>query len=817
MKLLRVAVVVSLAVPACLGGGDDQASSLTQEVSGPGAEVVVNECMSGSSGWLEVVNTGTATVDLAKDPAACWYVDDIPGGGSPKVITDSNVNHPAGSTTCASAGRGASCGLVAPGEHAWVGFAYFNPTTADECRVLTTTKTGTACGTDYAVAAYGGATTSTSAGQCFGRQPDGAPWATGSIACSKGAANPCAVAACDDGNECTTGEMTAIDCSCGGGTPLSDVACGTNSECVAGVCTDVSCPADPCDDGNPCTAGEVVAPDCSCGGGSPLSGTACGPNMECVAGVCTDLACAPDPCDDGNACTAGETVAPDCSCGGGAPLTGTACGPNMVCDAGACVAVPPAGPVLSHLGRPDRLLLSGTIIAPDGFFDGQVLVEDTTITCVQPGTACAAMPGAVDATVIDTAGIISPGLVDTHNHVLFDSFDASDWTPQKIYDNHNQWPAEPRYKAMLDVKQCLANDSLGKPAWCANTPYGTSAGSLRCEMDKYGELKQLVGGTTSVVGLPGTSAACFGSLARSIDTPQNGLGMDKIQTSSLFPPSKSSADSVCANFASDKTDAYLIHCGEGTDQPSLDEFEKLGTVSTIDYCLYAPQTTITHGIAFTSIEFTIMANAGMKLTWSPASNLYLHGDTADIPTALDAGVTVALAPDWSIGGSQNMLDELRFADAWDNTHWNNRLAAKDLVEMATINGAKVLALDDRLGQIKPGYLADIAVFAGDRSQPYDAIVAARPSNVTLVMVGGTVLYGDAVLQAAGPAAPGCETLDICGADKFLCVATTSTANKLNQTFAQIAGKLSQAMVDADAQTTADGFDFAPIAPLVTCD
>jgi len=50
---------------------------------------------------------------------------------------------------------------------------------------------------------------------------------------------------------------------------------------------------------------------------------------------------------------------------------------------------------------------------------------------------------------------------------------------------------------------------------------------------------------------------------------------DKIQTSALFPPSKSAGDGVCDNFASGKTDAYLIHVGEGTDAPARAEFAKL--------------------------------------------------------------------------------------------------------------------------------------------------------------------------------------------------------------------------------------------------
>ena len=104
----------------------------------------------------------------------------------------------------------------------------------------------------------------------------------------------------------------------------------------------------------------------------------------------------------------------------------------------------------------------------------------------------------------------------------------------------------------------------------------------------------------------------------------------------------------------------------------------------------------------------------------------------------------------------------------------------------------------------------------DRGHPYDAILAARPQQVRLVVVDGVVSYGDTMLQAAGPAQPGCELIDICGTSKFACVATTATANKLDQTYAQIKGALGQAMLDADAQTPADGYTFAPLPPIVTC-
>ena len=466
------------------------------------------------------------------------------------------------------------------------------------------------------------------------------------------------------------------------------------------------------------------------------------------------------------------------------------------------------------VGAPDRILLKGAIVTPETSLVGEVLVEADKITCVADGTACEAMPGATGATIIDTKGVIAPGLIDTHNHILFDIFDDSDWHPAQLYQDHDEWPSEPRYNAMLDIKQCLVDDAQGKPAWCAMTPYGTSAGSLRCEVDKFGELKGLVAGTTSIVGLPGTSAGCFGSLSRSVDVAQNELGVDQIQTSALYPPSD--PNGVCTNYASGKTTAFLLHAGEGVDATAAAEFDHLGTMTTTPNCLYAPQTAITHGVAFTPAQFATMAAAGMKLIWSPHSNVSLYGTTADIPSALDAGVSISLAPDWSMGGSANLLEELRFADAWDNAHWNDRLSTQDLVTMVTRRAAQALALDATLGSLEVGKLADLAVFTGTAAAPYDAIVASTPSSVRLVMVGGVVLYGDTVLQPAAPATPGCETIEICGTSKFLCVATSSTANKLDQTYAQITGALGDALTLSDSLTPDDGFDFAPLTPLVTC-
>lgn len=466
-------------------------------------------------------------------------------------------------------------------------------------------------------------------------------------------------------------------------------------------------------------------------------------------------------------------------------------------------------PEIMVVGTPGKLLLKGCVVTPDLAFQGEVLVESDTLTCV--GASCSDQPGAATASVVLTHGVILPGLIDAHNHILFDVFDEDDWVPMQSYSNHKQWTNEARYGAMVDAKQYLNGEGV------PNLDPG-----FGCEMDKYGELKGLIAGTTSIVGAanPGDKT-CYGSLARTIDQKSNDIGQDKIQVSTLFPPS--SPDAICANFASDKTDALVVHAGEGVDAVALNEFASLGTITATPDCLYAPETTIVHGAAFGAPEFDMMAQHQMSLVWSPQSNVFLYGGnvdytkTADIPLARSLGINIALGPDWSIGGSQNMLDEMRFADKVDNMVWGDTLTTKDIVTMATKNGAHALGLAGMIGTLEVGKRADLFVVGGDTTHPWDAALLATPKEVRLVLVNGVPLYGESVLASLGPAAPPCEALDVCGAPKFVCVAEAggNATNKFGQTLAEITNILSTSLAEYDALDLSQ-WDFSPIAPLVKC-
>ena len=93
---------------------------------------------------------------------------------------------------------------------------------------------------------------------------------------------------------------------------------------------------------------------------------------------------------------------------------------------------PPNADVIA--GAPDRFLLIGTILTPDQVIEERVLVEGAKITCVAAGADCAMRPGAAGTTIIDTRGVIALGMIDTHNHILFDIDGAAHAVARRLPD-----------------------------------------------------------------------------------------------------------------------------------------------------------------------------------------------------------------------------------------------------------------------------------------------------------------------------------------------------------------------------------------------
>ena len=122
----------------------------------------------------------------------------------------------------------------------------------------------------------------------------------------------------------------------------------------------------------------------------------------------------------GNAASAGR--------GGAAGAAGTAGIGAGGSGGGSCSQTTLAASIVAQ-GQSGHLLLRGTVVTPDQVFRGEDL--DRWRHHHLRGCSPALPPQRGIATVVDTGGIIFPGLIDTHNHILFDIFDETDWTPMQ--------------------------------------------------------------------------------------------------------------------------------------------------------------------------------------------------------------------------------------------------------------------------------------------------------------------------------------------------------------------------------------------------
>ncbi|RME53794.1 MAG: hypothetical protein D6795_04975 [Deltaproteobacteria bacterium] len=412
----------------------------------------------------------------------------------------------------------------------------------------------------------------------------------------------------------------------------------------------------------------------------------------------------------------------------------------------------------------DFFALSGTIVTPDTvIYGGEILFGAEGILCV--GNDCSTHSHYAEATKIDTDGFIFPGLIDAHNHVGYNFLEFCDLG--RTYDNRYQWQNDPTYD------ECVA-------------PYRENKSELICEMTKYGEIKALIAGTTSIQG--SASGDCTETLIRNIEHREaNGFSDDVIQTrvTSIASMSASTARSIANNIEEGTTKAFVAHVSEGRDTSSLDEYFILRD----DKDLLLDATAIIHGVPYGLAQFAEMARIGVSLIWSPRSNLVLYGQTADIRTAFNQHVNIALAPDWSPSGSRNILDELKCADDLNGSEFSGILGDEDLVDMVTKNAAESLGMPERIGRLAVGYEADITVIAGSGS-PYAALVGAEVEDVRLVFLAGRPLYGDdAIMRGAlrfTDPQDWCEPLDVCGVEKRICVKSSATSSdKFNQTLGDI--------------------------------
>ncbi len=432
-------------------------------------------------------------------------------------------------------------------------------------------------------------------------------------------------------------------------------------------------------------------------------------------------------------------------------------GPKYPYERVVCPNAPAVGGVdacsVQHVGSAGAgVVVTGTVVQPGRVYEGGgvVVAADGRIACV--GCDCLAQNPSLSHVACGDH-VVSPGLINAHDHMGWMG------SPPLVLPREGL-----RYEHRHDWR-------IGDPS--ENEPALNAPGNASADVKTWGELRFVLGGATSING-----SGIAAGLLRNLDQERGLEGLvQKAVRYETFPLGDSNGtrknnDCRYPSFddvgAIQAASAYTPHVAEGINAYARNEFSCVsggGGAGAKD--MLGSTWSLIHGVGLDAVDVALLASKGGRLIWSPRSNVFLYGNTAQVPMFHKMHVPVALGTDWLPTGSMNLLRELACVRALNQRAFGGYFSSQDLWRMVTVDAALALGSESTLGELKPGKMGDLAVFARTDPNPYASVIQANNAQVHLVMRGGKILMADSNITRV--LEPSCDALEVCGVQKNVCL------------------------------------------------
>ena len=395
-----------------------------------------------------------------------------------------------------------------------------------------------------------------------------------------------------------------------------------------------------------------------------------------------------------------------------------------------------------------------TLLTPDRIYDGtvmrtgwSVLVRNDRILAVGPGLEAAAPP---DARRIPLAGMtLIPGLIEGHSHLLLHPYNETPWNDQVLHEslalrtaravNHARWTLDAGITTVRDLgtegageadvglRDAIQQGIIPGPRVLATTraivatgTYGPSGFDSRWRIPQGAEEASGLEELTRVVRSQATAGADW----------------IKVYADYRWGPSGEARPTF-----SQEELTRIVETARSGGRPVV---AHAASVEGMRRAVMAGVETIEHGDAGNAEVFRLMAQKNVALCPTLAAGeairLYrgwkkgAEPDPADITEkkasfkrALAAKVPICFGSDVGVFAHGDNVRELELMVEYGMT-------ALEVVKAATSGNAKIFHLDDRLGHVKVGFLADLIAVEGD---PTVRIADLR--KVRMVMKNGQVI------------------------------------------------------------------------------
>ena len=398
---------------------------------------------------------------------------------------------------------------------------------------------------------------------------------------------------------------------------------------------------------------------------------------------------------------------------------------------------------------------------------GDVRVRDGVITQIGTGLR----PGP-DAEVVDARGrLVIPGLIDTHRHVWQGAI--AGFTPQMT--GYGYGPAVLTGISMQHTPADIYAGTLWGALQALDagiTTIGDWAHALQSADHADANVRGLresgirglffYGGPGPADDDPNPPHPLDARRMRDEQFPGGGgsgrLGMGMALRGPCFTsPERNRQDFA---FARELGLPISIHVGMAGTADAVTALRRDG--------LLGPDVNYIHANQLTDEELDLIAASGGTVTITPSTDMLMQfGTYPATGRALERDIVSGLGVDTVCSAGTDLFSEMRLALAAERSRANAESLARneqvrtvalhqrDMLRLATLDGARVLGLADRTGSLTPGKQADITIV--DMRSPHldgfgDPVamlgLGAGPADVETVLVGGEFVKRDGALVGA---------------------------------------------------------------------
>jgi 5-methylthioadenosine/S-adenosylhomocysteine deaminase len=411
--------------------------------------------------------------------------------------------------------------------------------------------------------------------------------------------------------------------------------------------------------------------------------------------------------------------------------------------------------------RVDLIVVHGTVVTMDGtrriLENGAIAVQGDAIAAIDTTANIDAMYES--GKVIDArGGLILPGLINAHTHMsmslfrgLADDLSLDDWLNKYIF------PAEHRYVTRdfvtWSTRLSLLEMLRGGTTTVADMYYFEEQVA---DATKAAGMRGVLGET--LIGFPSPDSETPAAALTYTESFLKHWKGDPLITAAVAPHSIYTCSETllkdAATLAQRNQAPLLIHVAEAPFEIERSRHEH--GLTTVQYLarigLLGPNVLGAHCIWLDQADVQTLVHFGVGCSYNPSSNMKPAAGLMPAVELFSAGVAVGIGTDGAASNNnQDMFEEMDLAAKEQKFARMDpkALTAAQVVEMATVTGARALHLERQIGSLEVGKKADLivvdtsAAHATPMYDVYSAIVyALKSSDVRTTVIGGKVVMED---------------------------------------------------------------------------